>query len=310
MASDQDEEMTQMASTRPTRRRVASTPSQSKPSKPKSTSKSPKADKPEFSQVGRGKNAVSFQDWIKKLNRVVPFLGDLSYKAQMLAANGIVAYIRLKLSEGIDPSPSPMTISLRRGDFQPKTENQARRDSGAALATLGDHLVVDRPPQKRVGMRKAKNGQPGSPGKFAKGFGPANIRFESEHWDKIAYTLEHGRIWKPPERVRKALIMKASIQGFTLEEGTDTSGYWILPPRPFMHLFTGPEAQKILRDIANAAVKGQLKKETAAWREEYVDAMQRRSSKTIEDISDIIASESEDAEDWTELIEFSPWKRR
>lgn len=322
MADDLDTDMTQMASdaaSRRTRRRLvrptsgnrdgsSSSHADTKTKKVASSTreKDPKAEG--FSQIG-GKKAISFKEWEGKLNRIMPFLGDLSYKAQLAAAEGVVRYMRKKLAEGIDPNPSPMTLALYNADPRPKTELQARRDAGAALATLGAHIVVGRPPQKRVGRRKATPGKSGSPGLFAKGFGPAVIKFENERWDKIAYVLEHGRIWKPPEAVKRALIAKAQMQGFELEEGMGSGGYWIVPPRPFLHLFTGPEASKIVRRVAEKALKGQLDQEMAAWKEEYVDAMQRRSKTSIEEMTDYLRSD-DDGEDWTDLIEFDRWRPR
>lgn len=279
--------------------------------KPKTLNRPPSdeaAKKEGFTQVGGGK-AISFKEWEAKLNRIMPFLGELSYKSQIAAAQGVVRYMRKKLAEGIDPGPSPMTIALRGADPRPRTELQARRDAGAALATLGAHIIVGRPPQKRVGRRKATATNPGSPGVFAKGFGPAVIKFENEHWDKIAYVVEHGRIWKPPEAVKRALITKAQTHGFKLEEGMGSGGYWVLPPRPFLHLFTGPEANKIVRQVAEKALKGQLDQEMAAWKEEYIDAMDHRSGTTIEDMADYLSDDG-GSEDWTDLIEFKPRRRR
>lgn len=271
--------------------------------------------------IGKGKgNTITFDDWIRKLNRIMPFLGaDLSYKAQIAAAEGVANMLRKFLLEGVDPKLSGMTIGLHKNRLglsdptrasRPIMDHDDRRVDGMALAALAPHVKVNAPPKMRTRGGKAKDGKPGFPGVFAKGYGPCTISFDSEKYDKIAYVLEHGRFWKPPDGIRKALMAKAIEGGFSPSEKS-TTGYWEIPPRPFSHILTGAEAQRIVRKTAEAAMMGTLKQEMAARKEAYIDVMDKARA-DIEDFDQVMSS-GDDVED--ELIELldrgrGPRKRR
>lgn len=268
--------------------------------------------------IGKGAgNTITFPEWIKKLNGVIPFLGkDLPYKSQVAAGEAVANLLRNFLLEGVDPSLSGMTIGLHKNRLgvsdaqkasRPLMDHDDRRTEGHALAALAPHVKVNRPPKMRTRGGKAKDGKPGFPGVFAKGYAPCTISFDSESIDKIAYVLEHGRIWKPPDNIRKALVTKAVEGGWQPGEKS-TTGYWEIPPRPFSHVLVGPEAQRIVRQVAEAALMGNLKQVMAKRKELYIDAMSHAGA-DVDALSDVLADDSAE-EDWTDLIEFGPRRRR
>jgi hypothetical protein len=152
-----------------------------------------------------------------------------------------------------------------------------------------------------------KNGKPGYPGVFAKGFQPCTISFDSEKYDRIAYVLEHGMLWKPPDKIRGRLMGQAIEGGFSPTE-KNTTGYWEIPPRPFLFILAGPEAQRIVRKTAEAAMMGTLKSEIAKRKEKYVDATEH-ASVDIETMREIMStSDSED--ELIEMLDRGPRRRR
>lgn len=268
--------------------------------------------------IGKGKDeTITFPEWIAKLNRVMPFLGkDLSYKAQIVAAEGVAGLLRAYLLDGVDPALSGMTVGLHKNRLginkpetasRPLTEHDDRRVEGSALAALAPHLVVKSPPKMRTRGGKAKDGKPGFPGVFAKGYAPCTISFDSDKTDKIAYVLEHGRIWKPSEGIRKALMGRAIEGGFKPSEKS-TTGYWEIPPRPFSHILVGPEAQRIVRKTAEAVMMGTLRQEIRKRKELYVDAMDHAGT-DISELSETLGAD-DGGEDWTDLIQMGRGRKK
>ncbi len=277
-------------------------PVKAAPKEKGATTQKPREAKEGFSQIGTG-NQVTFDQWIGKLNKVMPFLGaGLAMKSQLVAAEAVAGMLRHYLAEGVDPAPSGMTIGLNNNFIGPKDELSARRDAGASLATLGRHLIVEKPKQLRAGIRAGKANST----RFTKGFSPCIIRFENDKWDRIAYTLEHGRVWLPPEKLRRALFFKSIHGGFV--PNLDKKGAWSTPARPFSHILTGREAQRIVQETATAALAGNLRKKQAEWKEKYEDSHDHAKS-NIDDLADVLqADDGED--DWTDLVTFGKRKRR
>lgn len=273
-----------------------------------------KFEKGGLGQVGDG-SAISFAEWIKKLNRVMPMLGlDLAYKAQIAAAESVAWLLRKHMLEGIDPPLSGMTIGLAKNRIYEKPgameDHDARRTDGMALAALARHIKVNRPAKMRKGHRKARDGRPGSPGVFAKGYAPCTISFENEHWDKVAYVLEHGRIWLPPKATKQALMMKAIEGGFVPhEKQAGKDDVWIIPARPFLHVLSGPAAQKIVKDTAQAALMGNLKQEMAKRTSKYVDTMDMMR-KEVEDFDQVMSDGSSVEDELLELLDSAPSRNR
>ena len=267
-----------------------------------------------MAHIGKGAgNTITLEQWSQKLGKVMPFLGaGLSYKAQIAAAEGVAGLLRNYLLEGVDPPLSGFTIGRRHdkmastGAF-PAQDHEDRSLGGMALASLAPHVKVNKPKQMRTRGAPPKNGKPGYPGVFAKGFQPCTISFDSEKYDRIAYVLEHGMLWKPPDKIRGRLMGQAIEGGFSPTE-KNTTGYWEIPPRPFLFILAGPEAQRIVRQTAEAAMMGTLKKEILKRKEKYVDSMEH-ASVDVATFAETMAS-GDGEEDWTDLIQFKPRGRR
>lgn len=215
--------------------------------------------------VASAPKGVSFEDWIAKINRVMGVMqNDLSYNTQILCAEAVAHLLREHLRNGVEPKLSPFTMALNRsrpGQANPATVASA---AGFGLVTLAKHVIVQKPGRNRVGYVAKTATTKGVPGVYARGYRPAVVSFDGEKWDKIAYTLEKGSQWTPSKEARAKLMAAAFVNGLKSDGAMKTgTGVWILPPRPFSHVLVGPEAQRVVRQIIDAALDGDIAKAAA-----------------------------------------------
>lgn len=154
------------------------------------------------------------------------------------------------------------------GGFDP-ISNLRRAISGYDHPPLHDlwRRLVIKDKQARRGYRRAnpRAGIKGTPGVFAKGWGPCELRWVSEEWAKTALRLERGSVYPVNKEVRNAVFARAKANmgarqfKIFLSEFSGGTGYWQLPPRPFSHIFSSARMNARFREIGEQILAGTYK---------------------------------------------------
>ncbi|KKL73183.1 hypothetical protein LCGC14_2077480, partial [marine sediment metagenome] len=168
------------------------------------------------------------------------------------------------------------------------------------LKRLARHIIVEIPKQRR-----------NVKGQFQSGFHPAVITVE-KGWERIAFTLDRGAIIIPTPKQRAMLFARVhEAYGKQLPEnqGRSSGGVWVMPARPWSHLFASSDIPKIFQDVAETVFSGKTAKRDQqapkeAWRDAYEEEFSPIEFVSWDDVSGVVQDHGMAGEGWDEMIEF------
>lgn len=201
------------------------------------------------------KGGISLDEWTQMVARAIPDVGEMAYKMQIAIAKAYLLEVRAYFESGA-------------ADFD-RISNLRRAISGYDHPPMHDlwRRLVIKPAQRRRGYRRAdpSAGIKGSPGVFAKGWGPCKILWQDEKWAEIALRLERGSFFHVPSEVRRKVFKLAMLNlgprqfKVMVESMKHGSPYWTLPARPFSHIFSSEKMQARAREIGEQVMAGTYK---------------------------------------------------
>lgn len=193
-----------------------------------------------------------FDGFIAQIDNLMAFMGVEAYNVQVRAAEAVAAWFKVRLVTGEynNPELSPLSAAMGTSNAQPGTRRKA-------LATLAHHVIVIKPKQFRIGHKKAKPGQRGSPGVFTGKFNPAYVGFEKA-WEYRAYQLDTGFVTTLTSAQAVAIMQKAKARSGWQQIGDNNSDpnpikIWFVPGRNFSKDLASPETEEILRIAARGS---------------------------------------------------------
>ena len=201
---------------------------------------------------GSGVNiTIDWESMIAVMGQIMAFIGEGAYAVQIRAAEAVADRLREYLESGGDGSFDLLskTPQILVGDRPP-------------LFGLGKHVIVKKPKRARTAGGVNPQTGAGFPGVFKSTFEPAIITFE-EGWEEIAFRLNKGYYIVPTKAQRRwfyGMLSRAEPSWRELlgKVGGVKGDVWLVPPRPFDHILSGPESESLAKEIAQQYFKGDI----------------------------------------------------
>ncbi len=222
----------------------------------------------------------NWQEFVDKLGSVMSWIGVNGYKAQVLAAEHVADILRNYLAEGGYGELAPLrdaTIQSIGGKFR------------QPLAGLARHIIVLKRPSK---LPKQAHG---AGGRFTSGFHPTQITFEkvgNKDYGQIAFDLNYGKIWIPTPNQKRYLQARIIESGGAPPERKEqgivgVQEPWMMEPRPFLHILTGPEAHAQVAKVVEGVFSGKITKRDMRWKNAHIPS-DEEPAKTVnyDDVQD------------------------